>query len=275
MNETEVTPEPEPSAPATASDGQPSEALLDSAVAALGPKGPYDAVAYTRDVFATAAELCKRLPEEERIARGRKFGWRRFTCSGAQPGFPCEYITPDWHGSACLCDAGYFDWVQISGSIWGGMLTAAGAKLMAENAPGEVELEALHRKQSAAAEEQLASEGPELLAAWEEKTRDAERQYLLAVADILNIQNPERLPVERLRMVVAIARPLFCAVPTSLDFVVATVGEPPTPADAVETIPPEVKADFNAYMDFILVNGPVTIKPRIEKVVQQPRRRGR
>lgn len=79
----------------------------------------FDAVAYTAATKMQARLLCKRLPDEVLKIRHKRFGWRRFTCSGDP--ISGYIMMPDLYGSGSL-EPKDFDWTDQGEGLYGGFL---------------------------------------------------------------------------------------------------------------------------------------------------------
>lgn len=204
----------------------------------------YDAVTYTYATRDKAKQICRCIPDEERIKRGRKFGWRRFRAHFPFAGYR---MCPDEYGSGALADPADYDWTEIEPGLAGGMLKPGVLERIADDVANDRALAEREAEQSAASAEERNAAAAEAAEQWERKSNLARAQYWLGVADAVGL-NPA-LPPERienaLRVMVNIP-----ALHSIDDYVADMVGAAPEPPE-LNMIPDEVTQDFDLYMDWI------------------------
>lgn len=212
----------------------------------------FDAVAYVAGNGSAAYAHCRKLDTAARVRRRSRFGvrWWRLNQPGRITDAPeCDRILACNDYASLAYTPADFTWEKIGDGVYGGMLTV-GPERAAEFekiAKGQVEND---EKLGAAHAAALADRHKTALSAWRESVLGVMRRYYIAVADLAGVRHPDRLPLDRLQNLVAVAD---APVRMTLDEYVDQYGDPapvePSP-DQFQVGPDD--ADIDAFFEGVL-----------------------
>lgn len=222
----------------------------------------FDAVAYTPATARLAREYCKCLPEEEKIRRKRRFGWRRHSINKPFDGY---MMSPDIYGSAELTPED-FEWREMGPSLSVGTVKAEALKRIEPGAQVEREREVKELEADEERKKEQRQSNSAIIEQWNDSKIQARLLYLYAVADMAGVKDPEKLPIERLMSIKAAANvPII----DENEFINKVCGPQPDVEEVneqgVSALPEEIKNDFDKYMDHVYS---LYVQPRKDTVMK-------